>query len=132
VRYIPGDAPLEHSRRLYRRLPESSNIIVDPVNLLEQQDQTRYRNLLNDLQGHLRETGSIAVLHCLAGRSVPDHRDITEHVSDVVFQLHTEVAGDRIENRLAVPKFRGGRALTDTIKLELAETVRIDTSRDIA
>jgi hypothetical protein len=46
--------------------------------------------------------------------------------------LNIEVNGDRIENRLAVPKFRGGRALTDIIKLELAESVSIDTSRDIA
>jgi hypothetical protein len=57
---------------------------------------------------------------------------VTEHVADVVFQLHTEYSGDTVETRLAVPKFRGGRALSETIKLELAESVRIDTSRDIA
>ena len=132
VRRVQGDAPLDHSQRLFRRLPEDSNLIVDPVHLLEKHDENRYRNFLNDLQNHLHNTGSVAVLHCLDGRSVPDTRDVTEHVADVVFQLHTEYSGDTVETRLAVPKFRGGRALPETIKLELAESVSIDTSRDIA
>ncbi len=132
VRYVPTDAPLEHARQLFQRLPDDSTFVVDPVDLLERQDETRYRNFLHDLQHHVQSTDSLAVLHCLDGRSVPDLRDLTEHVADVVFQLHTEVTGDTVENRLAVPKFRGGRALPETIKLELAESVTIDTSRDIA
>lgn len=132
VRRVPGDAPLDHSQRLFRRLPEDSNLVIDPVDLLEKQEESRYRNFLNDLQNHLQNTGSAAVLHCLDGRSVSDTRDVTEHVADVIFQLHTEISGDTVETRLAVPKFRGGRALSETIKLELAESVRIDTSRDIA
>ncbi|WP_423744944.1 transcriptional regulator (plasmid) [Haladaptatus sp. SPP-AMP-3] len=132
VRYIPGDAPLDHARRLFQRLRSDSTLIIDPMNLLEREDPTRYRNFLHDLQAHLRGTDSLAILHCLDGRWVPDQRDITEHAVDVVFQLNTEISGDRVENRLAVPKFRGGRALPETIKLELTERVAIDTSRDIA
>ncbi|WP_435178151.1 RAD55 family ATPase [Halorussus sp. AFM4] len=132
VRRVEGDAPLDHSQRLFRRLPEDSNLVVDSVDLLERQGEGRYRNFLNDLQNHLHNTEGVAILHCLDGRSVPDARDVTEHVADVVFQLHTQYSGDTVETRLAVPKFRGGRALPETIKLELAESVRIDTSRDIA
>ncbi|WP_227354300.1 RAD55 family ATPase [Haladaptatus salinisoli] len=132
VRYVPGDAPLEHARRLFRRLPGGSTLVIDSMNLLERQDSSRYRNFLHDLQQHVRGTDGLAVFHCLDGRSVPDRRDVTEHVADVVFQLRTEISGDRVENRLAVPKFRGGRALPETIKLELTESVSIDMSRDIA
>jgi KaiC/GvpD/RAD55 family RecA-like ATPase len=132
VRRVAGDAPLDHSRRLFRRLPEDANLVVDPVDVLEKTDEDRYRNFLNDLQNHLHNTDGVAALHCLDGRAVPDTRDVTEHVADVIFQLHTEYSGDTVETRLAVPKFRGGRALSETIKLELADTVRIDTSRDIA
>lgn len=132
VRRVPSDTPLDQCQRLFRRLPEKSNLVVDPIDLLETQSESRYRNFLNDLQNHLHNTGSVAVLHCLDGRSVPDARDLTEHVSDVVFQLHTEYSSDSVETRLAVPKFRGGRALGETIKLELGESVSIDTSRDIA
>ncbi len=102
------------------------------MNLLEQLDPSRYRNFLHDLQQHVGGTDGLAVLHCLDGRSIPNQCDITEHVGNVVFQLRTEISGDRVENRLAVPKFRGGRALPETIKLQLTESVSIYTSRDIA
>ncbi len=87
---------------------------------------------MNDLQNHIVNTGSLAILHCLDGRSIPPLRDTTEHFADVIFQLDTRVRGDEVENRLAIPKFRGGRAPKDVIKLDLDEEVSIDTSRDIA
>ncbi len=132
VRDVTGDAPLDNASRLIAALPESSNLIVDPVDVLERHDPPRYRNFLNELQNHIYNTDSLAVLHCLDGTDVPRLRDTTEHMADVVFQLETQLKGDRIENRLAVPKFRGGRALSDVIKLELSSTIDIDTSRDIA
>jgi len=132
IQHVPGDAPLEHANRLIQGISGEANLIIDPVDVLEREDENRYRNFLNGLQNHMHNTGSIALLHCLDGRSVPDHRDATEHMADVVFELHTTIKGDSIENRLAVTKFRGGTALPETIKLELAERVSIDTSRDIA
>lgn len=132
VRYVPTDAPLQHAQKLVSLLPERTNLIVDPVDVLEEQGESNYRTFLNELQTQTRNTQSLAVLHCLAGRNVPEARDVTEHMADVVFDLQTTVKGDAVENRLAVLKFRGGRALGDTIKLELGERVQIDTSRDIA
>ena len=132
VRYVSGDAPLDNASKLVSALPESSNLIVDPANVLERQEAPRYRKFMNDLQNHIRNTGSLAVLHCLDGYHMPDLRDTTLHMADVVFDLDTTVKGDRVENRLAVPKFRGGNAFADVIKLELQEQVEIDTSRDIA
>lgn len=132
VRDVTGDAPLDNASKLVAALPESSNLVVDPIDVLERHDPPRYRNFLNDLQNHIYNTDGLAVLHCLDGRDVPELRDTTIHMADVVFQLETTIKGDRVENRLAVPKFRGGRALSDVIKLDLAATIDIDTSRDIA
>ena len=132
IRDVTGDAPLDNASRLVAALPESSNLIIDPVDVLERQDPARYRNFLNELQNHIYNTGGLALLNCLDGHDVPPLRDTTEHMADVVFQLETVRNGDRIENRLAVPKFRGGRALSDVIKLDLTATIEIDTSRDIA
>lgn len=132
VRDVTGEAPLDNATKLVSALPDSSNLIIDPANVLEEQEVGRYRNFLNEMQNHIFNTGSIAVLHCLNGYSEPDNRQTTEHMADIIFQLETTMKGDRIENRLAVPKFRGGQALSDVIKLELAEQVDIDTSRDIA
>ena len=133
VRHISGEAPLDNAGKLVSALPEASNLIVDPLDVLESQEPpSRFRSFMNDLQNHIVNTGSLAILHCLDGRSVPPLRDTTEHFADVVFQLETTTTTDEVENRLAIPKFRGGRAPSDIIKLDLVEQVSIDTSRDIA
>jgi len=133
VRHISGEAPLDNAGKLVSALPESSNLIVDPLDVLEAQEpHSRFRAFMNDLQNHIVNTGSLAILHCLDGRDVPPLRDTTEHFADVVFQLKTRTMGDEVENKLAIPKFRGGRAPKDIIKLDLVEQVNIDTSRDIA
>jgi len=133
VRHISGEAPLDNAGKLVSALPETSNLIVDPLNVLEAQEPpSRFRSFMNDLQNHIFNTDSLAILHCLEGRSVPPLRDTTEHFADVIFRLRTDDTGDEVENRLAIPKFRGGRAPADIIKLDLVEEVSIDTSRDIA
>ncbi|PSQ58219.1 hypothetical protein BRD18_06105 [Halobacteriales archaeon SW_7_71_33] len=80
----------------------------------------------------LVNTGSFAFLHCLDGNDPPSNRDTTEHTADVVFDLETSVRGTDLVTRLSVPRFRGGSALTETVELELTDTVAVDTSRDIA
>lgn len=132
VRRLDGEAPVDAANRLVEALPEESTLIVDPVDTLESQELPRYRRFLNALQTAMINTGGIAVLHCLDGLTPPPGRDNTVYMADVVFSLDTRISGESVENRLAVPKFRGGRALDETIKLELAERVQIDTSRDIA
>jgi hypothetical protein len=133
VRHISGEAPLDNAGKLISALPETSNLIVDPLDVLESQEPpSRFRSFMNDLQNHIFNTDSLAILHCLDGRSVPPLRDTTEHFADVIFDLQTDIDGDEVENQLAIPKFRGGRAPSDIIKLDLVEEVSIDTSRDIA
>ena len=133
VRHISGEAPLDNAGKLVSALPENSNLIVDPLDVLEAQEPpSRFRSFMNDLQNHIVNTGSLGVLHCLEGRAIPPLRDSTEHFADVIFRLETEITSDEVENRLAIPKFRGGRAPNDIIKLDLMEQVSIDTSRDIA
>ncbi|MGM0590173.1 MAG: RAD55 family ATPase [Halobacteriota archaeon] len=132
VRDIDADAPLDHANRFVRDLPEGANLIIDVADVLERTDHARYQSFLNQLQTHMVNTGGLAVLHALKGPTPPENRVLSQHMADVVFDLQTRVKGSEIENRLAVPKFRGGQALDETIKLRLAEGVTIDTSRDIA
>ena len=133
VRHISGEAPLDNAGKLISALPETSNLIVDPIDVLESQEPpSRFRSFMNDLQNHIFNTNSLAIMHCLEGRSIPPLRDTSEHFADVVFKLETDTTGDEVENRLSIPKFRGGRAPADIIKLNLVEDVSIDTSRDIA
>jgi KaiC/GvpD/RAD55 family RecA-like ATPase len=132
VEHIPGDAPIDDARQLLMSVDEPANLIIDPVDALERGGASRYQKFLNDLQNHMQNTGSVAVLHALSGQNRPDLRSVTEYMADVVFDLRLVFEGTEVETRLAVPKFRGGRALDETIKLELEDRVRVDTSRDIA
>ncbi|MFW6320206.1 MAG: RAD55 family ATPase [Halohasta sp.] len=132
IRDIGVEAPLDGANKLIGTLPEESTLIVDSLDPLERQDASRYRYFLNQLQTEMHNTESVAILHAMDGRSVPVLRDVSEHMADVIFDLETERQGTEIVNRLSVPKFRGGRALDETIKLKLSSGVSIDTSRDIA
>lgn len=111
---------------------DGSTLIVDPIDPLEATAESDYRAFVNDLKDRTAETGSLALLHCLDGRDVPAQRDRTEYLADVIFDLVTELRGGSIENSLSIPKFRGGRSLTETIALDLTTDVTIDVSRKIA
>ncbi|WP_435095528.1 RAD55 family ATPase [Halarchaeum sp. P4] len=132
VRFLANDAPLDNGRRLFRNMGEGETLIIDPVDALERTERARYETFLSELQNHMHNTGGIAVLHGLRGSRVPELRDTTIHMSDVVFRLEMSTKGSDVENTLSVPKFRGGRALDETVKLNLGNRVSIDTSRDIA
>ncbi|MDZ7730719.1 MAG: transcriptional regulator [Natrialbaceae archaeon] len=132
VRQVESDEPIEEAKKLVSALPDGANLIIDPMDILEDTERSGYVDFLNELKDHMVATGSIAFLHCLKGNGRPPNRSETEHLADAVFDLTTDTSGMEIENQLSIPKFRSGGAPTETIKLELSEQVEIDTSRDIA
>lgn len=133
IRHPNLDSPLDNTRDALRQVTNQANIIIDSSKLLElADDQARYINFLNELTTQLTNTNSIAFIHCIEGSNTPELRDTTLQMADIVLDLAVDTTGDRVENKLSVPKFRGGAALKDNIKLELRDEVRVDTSRDIA
>lgn len=132
IKGIDGAEVLDLANRSIGRLEEGQGLIIDPFDPIEQRDEARVVNFLNDLQTHLQNTGGYAVLHCLKDDHNPANRRLTLHTSDIVFDLDTEIRGSNLVSRLTVPKNRAGKAITEEIKLELIEEVAVDTSRDIA
>ena len=129
---ITSEDPLSEARSAFETLPERGTLIVDPIRLFEETGADAYRTFLNDLKTRTAETGSLTLLHCLEGRRVPDQRDRTEYLADVIFDLSTELRGGKMENSLSIPKFRGGQALPEAVDLDLTADVTIDVSRKIA
>lgn len=128
---VERNAPTDHANRILRSHAADRNLVVDPVDPLERDGDARFASFLDALERHVTNTNRIGFLYGLDGRAVSPQRDLTEYTADIVFRLSLEVQGDAIEARLAVPKFRGGHALDDVIKLELTDEISIDTSRDI-
>ncbi|PAU84247.1 transcriptional regulator [Halorubrum salipaludis] len=125
------EAPLDDVLATAAELSDGATLVVDSVEPLEASDRSRYGSFLTDLRRHVADAGGIAVLHAFKGET-GRNRVVTEQVADVVFDLRTTVTGTEIANRLIVPKFRGGAALEEPLKLKLTDTVSVDTSRDIA
>ncbi|MFC6754251.1 RAD55 family ATPase [Halorubrum tibetense] len=129
---VDGDAPLKQTLDRAASVPRDGTLIVDSVEPLEASDPVRYRSFLDDLRSRVDEANAIGVIHALKRGTASANRVATEQIADVVFDLRTTVTGTEIANRLAVPKFRGGAALEEPVKLKLTDTVSVDTSRDIA
>lgn len=132
---IDPSSPLDDLNQKVHSFPEECYIIIDVIDLVENLDTDRYRNFLNDLQNHLSNTDSVAIIHAYKypdeNQNPPENRVLTEGISDIVFNLlFTEDGGD-IETKLLVSKFRGGKALDEAVKVRLTDTVQVDTSRDI-
>jgi DNA repair protein RadA/Sms len=128
------ETPIDDVLAAAADLPERATLVVDSVEPLEATDRSRYGPFLTDLRGRVADAGGIAVIHAFKSESAEngENRVVTEQVADVVFDLRTTVTGTEIVNRLIVPKFRGGAALEEPLKLKLTDTVSVDTSRDIA
>ncbi len=132
VHRISAEAPLEEATTAIETLPEAGTLIIDPIQLFEETEIDAYRTFLNELKTRTAETGSLTLLHCLEGRRVPDQRDRTEYLADIIFDLSTELRGGHLTNSLSIPKFRGGRALPESIELDLTSDVTVDVTRKIA
>jgi len=129
---LDSDAPVVDAVQQVERLPDGAVVVVDPVEPLERADPGQFRAFLGTLQSKLAGTDGVAVLHGLKHDDTPEQRHRTAYAADLVFDLVTDADGDTVENHLLVPKFRGDRALTDSIRVELTDRIAVDTSRDIA
>lgn len=132
ITLISGEDPVDSARRAFRRAFDGMTVIIDPVDTLEEVERSRYETMLNELKNHMANTGGMAFLHCMKRENAPALRSTTQHMADVVFDLDIEIKSGELESRLSVLKYRGGRIPPESIKLDLAERVRVDTSRDIA
>ncbi len=132
IHRLTADDPLGNARAVIEDLADESLLIVDPVDPLEAVSENEYRAFMNDVKARTVETRSLTLLHCLDGRTVPAQRDRTEYHADIVFDLETRRRGSSVDNSLSVPKFRGGKSLSETIELHLTSDVTIDVSRKIA
>jgi KaiC/GvpD/RAD55 family RecA-like ATPase len=132
IQLVSGEDPIDTTRRAVRRAFDDMTVIIDPVDTLERADRSRYEQLLNEIRNHMHNTGGIAFLHALEGANTPDLRSTTQHMADIVLDLDVQIKGSEVDSRLTVRKYRGGQIPSETIKLDLSERVRVDTSRDIA
>jgi KaiC/GvpD/RAD55 family RecA-like ATPase len=131
VQPVSADKPIDDSVEVLNGMPAVDWIVVGTVDVLERQSYSRYLSFLKRLGKAAAAADSIVLLNALETADT-EARELTKHLSDVVFELETEREGTELVTRLAVPKVRGRDPPEDVLKLSLGSSVAIDTSRDIA
>jgi len=101
------------------------------MNPLERQDQETYDDFLNTTVERMRETGGIALFHCLT-KSAPKNRTMTEHFADVVIEIGSETDADSVRQIATVSKSRRNPAPGDRIEIDLSADLGVDVTPDDA
>ncbi|EMA30567.1 DUF7125 family protein [Halobiforma nitratireducens] len=121
IRRLDRDAPLAHATELIEVLPDGATLVIDSVRPLERTGSESYVNFLSVLGERMRETGGVALLHCLSDSSSrSDRRETTLQSVDTVFDVRTIDAGVEtgVEQRLAVSKCRRDPHSNPVLELE--------------
>ncbi len=131
VSYVDPERLLADPMEYIGNLPKGSNLIIDSINEFELEDRRRYVEFLNTVKEVLWDTGSVGLFYGIEEATDPPARSLTLKRSDLVWQLQRSVRTNEIQTSLLISKFRGGKALTEPVKLVLTDDVQVDMSRDI-
>ncbi|HUL62574.1 MAG TPA: ATPase domain-containing protein [Methanocella sp.] len=125
------DAKIDY---IYNSGEQNFTIIFDHFSFLIDLgvDVHTLKSLLHKVYEMDKERESTCILLILKG--VHDRRleTIFQNVCDVIFDVDVEKKGDKMANKLSIPKIRGVPPVIEYIRFKVSDRIYIDTSRDIA
>lgn len=89
------------------------------------------KRLINSIYETTKRLNSLAFLYGLKGSKNEIDNDILK-ACDVIFDVELEKSGDKIINRLSIPKLRGRVPTMEMVKFRISDGIQIDTTKDIA
>jgi KaiC/GvpD/RAD55 family RecA-like ATPase len=96
---------------------------------LEEEVLKRLMDKIYDIINNYNSICYLLVINGVSNKSI-DNR--IQYWCDVILEIDLERKGDKIINKLILPKIRNMPPLTDYIKFRITDRITIDTSRDIA
>lgn len=130
--FMDDDNVLDTVYEMVREVDERANVILDPVNPLEEAEpRDAYREVLNELKTTVMDTGGVGVLHCITLEDAPALRDVTLTFADVVWELDLVSLSGTMEYQLTIPKNRGGTPVLEETSIVVDSEVWVDDSRNI-
>lgn len=110
------------------------NIVFDSLSFFLNLDVDRGLKewLINKLYMLAKESEIVIYCHLIKDLHPSYIVNKVLEISDVVFDIEVERAGERFVSKFAVPKLRGKRPINEYFRFYVEEGVQVDTSRDIA
>jgi KaiC/GvpD/RAD55 family RecA-like ATPase len=94
-------------------------------------DEEVLKRLLDKIYDIINNHNSVCYLMVINGVSNTSIGNRIQYWCDVILQIDLEHRGDKIVNKLIMPKIRDMPPMTDYINFKITDRVIIDTSRDI-
>jgi len=125
---------VDHTLNTVVEKKEDANLIFDSFSFFLMLDvpQSLKEWLLNKLYSVSKETGYLIYLYVIKDLQPSQLEYMVLNISDVIFDIELERLGERVVNKLAIPKIRGRTPVSELIRFKVYEGVQIDTARDIA
>jgi KaiC/GvpD/RAD55 family RecA-like ATPase len=119
---------------LMKKGEKNFTIIFDSFSFLLELgiDVDSLKRLLDKIYDLINDTDSICYLMIVKGMHHESVENQIQYWCDVIFDIDLERKGDKIINKLTLPKIRGMNPIMDYIKFKVTDRISIDTSRDIA
>lgn len=114
-----SENPLTGLEELIGSLPQSSNLIIDSMDRLEQYEKQTYVYLMNSLYDAVQNRGGIAMLHLLDRPHGSPNRSVTEQFVDVLLQLEVLNTANGQQWNLSVVTSRDDDIPTSSTTLDL-------------
>ena len=113
---------------------EDFNIIIDNFSFFLSLNVNfgKILRLVNLIYEVSKETQALTYLYIIKDCHDEMKENEIMNLCDSVFCVDLERSGERLTNKLSVPKIRGRIAPADLLKFKVMHGVQIDTSRDIA
>lgn len=125
----------------FKEVIESSDvdmytIIIDPVDKIERMGDEHIEKLFDVLHRHIYGENMDTVNPCVIYLHALDNndsstRDVTQHLSDTTMRLFRQRNGVKMEYFLFVLKNRFGKSLDSGLKVNVGNSINVDTSRNI-
>lgn len=88
--------------------------------------------LLNKIYHFTKNINAVSYCYVMKGSHPKQIENMVLNLADVIFDIDSEKVGDKMANRLGIPKMRKMKPVSETFRFYISEGVQIDTSRDIA